>query len=231
MPTIYEFLLAQQLLASILVGYLLGSVPFAHLAARAKGVDIFSTGNRRAGTANIFWNVSRRIGVLVLAADVSKGVLAVVIAALLNVQGPQLVLAGGAAVLGHWKSVFTGFRGGDGMATLMGVTLMLTPMLALAGIAVGFLTVVLSWGSRSRSSWGIATCFTALLGLSLYTATQVDLAVSLAGLAGLVLFHNVLIRRRLAGELPPDDLELDLQLSSENSADSDMGPRAPQNHQ
>lgn len=228
---IYEFLLAQKLLASLLVGYLLGSVPFAHLAARSKGVDIFNTGNRRAGTANIFWNVSRRIGVLVFAADVAKGSLSVIIAALLDIQGPLLALAGGAAVLGHWKSVFTGFRGGDGMATLMGVTLTLTPVLALAGIAVGFVTVAFSWTSRSRSSWGIATCFTMLLGLSLYTRTQIDLALSLAALATLVLFHNVLIRRRLAGELPPDDLEVHLQLSSDEVSDADMESTASQNQQ
>jgi acyl phosphate:glycerol-3-phosphate acyltransferase len=227
---IYEFLLAQQLLASILVGYLLGSVPFAHLAARAKGIDIFATGNRRAGTANIFWNVSRRIGILVFAADTAKGVLAVIIAALLGVQGPLLVLAGGASVLGHWKSVFTGFRGGDGMATLMGITLTLVPLLALAGIAVGFLAVVLSWAYRSRSSWGIAACFTTLLSLSLYTRTQVDLALSLTVLAGLVVFHNVLIRRRLAGELPPDDLEVDLQLGTDDAPETDVSSQTSHNH-
>jgi glycerol-3-phosphate acyltransferase PlsY len=74
-------------------------------------------------------------------ADVAKGSLAVIISELLDIQGPLVVLAGGAAVLGHWKSVFTGFRGGDGMATLMGVTLTLVPVLALLGIAVGFVTV------------------------------------------------------------------------------------------
>ena len=76
------FILLQKLLASLLVGYLLGSVPFAHLAARFKGVDIFATGNRRAGTANVFWNVSRRTGVMVFAADVAKGSLAVLIGGL-----------------------------------------------------------------------------------------------------------------------------------------------------
>lgn len=227
---IYEFLLAQKLLASVLVGYLLGSVPFAHLAARSKGVDIFSTGNRRAGTANVFWNVSRRIGVLVFTADVAKGSLAVIIAALLDIQGPLLVLAGGAAVLGHWKSVFTGFRGGDGMATLMGVTLTLTPVLALAGIAVGFITVVLSWASRSRSPLGIATCFITLLGLSFYTSNQTELTISLAGLAALVLFHNLLIRRRVAGEIPPDDLEVDLQLNSEEDSASEMESARSREH-
>lgn len=225
-----EFLLTQKLLASILVGYLLGSVPFAHLAARLKGVDIFSTGNRRAGTANVFWNVSRKIGVLVLIGDVAKGSLAVTIAGLLGLQGPLLVLAGGASVVGHWKSVFTRFKGGDGMATLMGVTLTLTPVLALAGIAVGFVTVVLSWKTPFRSAWGIATCFTALLALSLLFQQQRDLILSLSIMAALVLCHNLFIRRRVAGVTPSDDLDLDLRLGDEEDQDSDLGHSPTRDH-
>ena len=113
------FLVTQKLLAVVLVGYLLGAVPFAHLAGRLRGVDMFQTGSTRAGAANLFWNVGRRIGVVVLFADAAKGSLAIIIAGLMGISGPLLLLAGGAAVLGHWKSVFTGFRGGDGMATLI----------------------------------------------------------------------------------------------------------------
>ena len=61
------FLLIQKLLAAIVVGYLLGSIPLAHLMARRRGIDIFATGSTRAGTANIFWNISRRNGILVFA--------------------------------------------------------------------------------------------------------------------------------------------------------------------
>jgi glycerol-3-phosphate acyltransferase PlsY len=226
-----DYVLAQKLLASILVGYLLGSVPFAHLAARLKGVDIFSTGNRRAGTANVFWNVSRKVGVLVFIADVAKGSLAVTIAGQLGLQGPWLVLAGGASVAGHWKSVFTGFKGGDGMATLMGVTLTLTPVLALAGIAAGFVTVVLSWKSNFRSAGGIATCFTVLLALSLFFPEHRDLVFSLAALAVLVLCHNLVVRRRLAGATPPDDLDLDRRLDTDDDEDSDLRHTATGNHQ
>lgn len=91
-----DFLLLQKLTFSLLLGYLLGSVPFAHLAGRLKGVDIFSTGSQRAGTANIFWNVSRRVGVMVLAGDVAKGSLAVFIAQQMNCPVPLLIMAGAA---------------------------------------------------------------------------------------------------------------------------------------
>lgn len=230
-----DFILLQKLLASLLVGYLLGSVPFAHLAARIKGVDIFATGNRRAGTANVFWNVSRRTGVLVLAADVAKGSLAVVIAQLMDIQGPLVILAGGAAVVGHWKSVFTGFKGGDGMATLLGVTLTLIPALAPLCVGVGFVAVLLSWKSPYRSAVGIAVCFTAIMGLGLYFQYRLDLVYGLTGLALLVMTHNVLIRRRLAaaGVTPRDefdDLELGIDLGIDDGPDSDLGPPA-KNHQ
>ena len=126
-----DWLLIQKLIAAIVVGYLLGSIPFAHIAARLKGVDIFATGNFQAGTANVFWNISRRTGLIVFMCDVAKGAVSVLIADLLGIPVALIVIAGAAAVLGHWKSLFTGFKGGDGMATLLGVTLTLTPTIAV----------------------------------------------------------------------------------------------------
>ncbi len=233
-----DLILLQKILASLLVGYLLGSVPFAHLAARFRGVDIFNTGNRRAGTANVFWNVGRRTGLLVFAADVAKGSLAVIIASLLDLQGPLVILSGGASVLGHWKSVFTGFKGGDGMATLLGVTLALTPLLGLLGIGAGFATVAIAWKTSYRSAWGIVVCFSLILGVGFVIGQPLDLLFGLGALAILVLAHNVLIRRRLAatGAMPRDDLDdleldlgLDLGLGSDEGSDSDLGPTAPDN--
>lgn len=220
-----ELVFIQKLLASILVGYLLGSVPFAHLAARFKGVDIFNTGSRRAGTANVFWNVSRRTGAVVLAGDVAKGSLSIIIADLLNIQGPLVLLAGAAAVVGHWNSIFTGFRGGDGMATLMGVTLTLAPALALLGMAVGLITVLLLWRSPLRSAWGVASCFAALLGIGLYFQVELEMVLGLVILAAMVLSHNLLVNRRLPGDPSPDEMDLD----SDEETSSDLGPTAPEN--
>jgi glycerol-3-phosphate acyltransferase PlsY len=230
-----DFILLQKLLASLLVGYILGSVPFAHLAARFKGVDIFQTGNRRAGTANVFWNISRRTGVLVFAADLAKGSLAVVVAQLMTLEGPLVILAGGAAVVGHWKSVFTGFKGGDGMATLLGVTLTLVPALGPLCIVAGLLAVMLSWRSPYRSAVGLAVCFSVMLLLGLFLQHRLGLVYGLTGLAILVLTHNVLVRRRLAaaGVSPRDEfdeLDLDLDLGGDDSADPDLGPPAKNQH-
>ena len=70
-----------QLVASGVIGYLLGALPFAQLVSRyIKGVDIFSTGTTLAGTANVFWNVGRRSALLVFIGDVGKGSAAVAVA-------------------------------------------------------------------------------------------------------------------------------------------------------
>ena len=212
------FLIIQKLLASALVGYLLGSVPFAHLAGRLKGVDIFQTGSTRAGTANVFWNVGRRIGLLVFLADAAKGSLAIIIAGLMDISGPLMLLAGGGAILGHWKSVFTGFKGGDGMATLIGVSLTMMPLLAFVSGMVGVVALLISWKSSFRSAFGVAVSFTVMLGLGQYQdhfQGERELVPSLSILAVLVLAHNILIHRRHAGRVAGDDLSMDLELDDD----------------
>lgn len=224
-----ELLIIQKLLASILVGYLLGSIPFAHLAARFKGVDIFATGNRRAGTANVFWNVSRRTAFIVLAGDVAKGALAVTIAGFLDLSGPMVILAGGAAVLGHWKSIFTRFRGGDGMATLMGATLALAPLLALLGTLIGIFVVLLVRKSPYRSAMSLVSCFATLLAISQYYDYYREPMLGLSILATLVLFHNVFIHRRVAGTLAVEELDLTLDLDEDLDEDPEIGHAASEN--
>ena len=86
-----ELLLIQKLLAAIVVGYLLGSLPLAHLMASRQGIDIFATGSTRAGTANVFWNISRKRGILVFAGDAAKGFLAVQFASLLGIPDNALI--------------------------------------------------------------------------------------------------------------------------------------------
>ena len=218
------FLLTQKLLASILVGYLLGSVLFAHLAARLKGVDIFSTGSTRAGTANVFWNVDRRVGLLVFLADAAKGSLAIIIAGLMDISGPLMLLAGGGAILGHWKSVFTGFRGGDGMAALIGVSLTMAPLLAFVSGLIGVVALLISWKSSFRSAFGVAVSFTAMLGLSQlpYYQTERELVLALTILAVLVLAHNILIHRRRAVAVSPNEISLHLGVVDEDEEEPNL---------
>jgi len=181
---------------AVAAGYLLGALPFAHIASRLRGIDVFTTGSTLAGTANVFFNVGHRTGALVLVLDLAKGAAAVFAAWALGVPPELVLVAGGAAVVGHWKSVFTRFKGGDGMAPLIGVTLALMPALAVLGAVAGVATVVIMRHSVLRSTWGISVCFLVMLAISQYYQIERDLVSGLVVLASLVLFRSMFTRRR-----------------------------------
>ena len=227
-----DFVLNERLLAAMLVGYLIGSIPFAKMAASWRGIDIFTTGSGAAGTANVFWNVGRRTGVLVFVGDVAKGAAAIGVASLLGVAGPLVLLAGGAAILGHWKSIFAGFKGGDGMATLIGLFLSVSPALALLGLATGVAVVLLLRRRKQRSAWGMAVSMAAALSLSTYYQVDQSMIVGLVGLAVLVLSRSIM-GHRLRDTREPEivldlDLDMDLDLGIDLENDPELGPAAPE---
>ena len=130
----------------------------------------------------------------------------------MGISGPLLLLAGGAAVLGHWKSVFTGFRGGDGMAVLIGVSLTMTLLLAFVSGMVGLVFAFIAIKSTFRSAFGMAVSFSVMLGLSQFVEFfqgEQQLALALSLLAVLVMAHNILIHWRHAGIVASNDPGLD----------------------
>jgi len=221
-------ILVQKVVMAVAAGYLLGALPFAQIASRLRGIDVFSTGSTLAGSANVFFNVGHRTGALVLVGDVTKGSAAVYAAWAMGVPPALMLVAGGAAVVGHWKSVFTGFRGGDGMAPLMGVSLALMPALAVLGVAAGLATIVVMRHSALRSTWGVSLCFLVMLAISQYYQIERDLVSGLVVLASLVLLRSMFTRRRRlhAASHPvyrdteeEDDLEEVVELDTDPDAD------------
>ena len=116
-------------------------------------------------TANVYWNVGRRSALLVFIGDVGKGSAAVAVAWGLGIEAPLTLVAASAAILGHWVSVFSSFRGGDAMTPLIGVSFALVPVLTLLAAVVGVATVLLMRKHYLRSSWGICTGFHADAGV------------------------------------------------------------------
>ena len=112
---------------SLVVAYLLGSIPFACLIGRLRGVDIGAVGDRNVGAFNVFRHAGLTAGMGTLAADVGKGALAVIVAKALSGDPLVTFLAGGAVVAGHNWPVFLHFRGGQGAAAVVGVLLVLLP--------------------------------------------------------------------------------------------------------
>lgn len=125
------------IIAMLLVGYLLGSIPFAKLFTLRSGVDLFETGTGNPGAANVFRKVDRRTGVAVFVADALKGAFPVLLAWLMGAPQDLWFVGGWAAVIGHWYPLFNGFRGGAGLASGAGVVLALMPVGGLIGILAG----------------------------------------------------------------------------------------------
>jgi len=112
--------------ALILAAYLLGSVPVAYLAARfARGIDIRQYGTGHLGGGNLWRMTSWKLGLPVIVFDLGKGMLMVWAAQLLELSVAQQLVVGAAAVAGHNWSVFLRFGGGRGVATAMGVVLII----------------------------------------------------------------------------------------------------------
>ena len=218
----------ERVLAAVLAGYVLGSIPCAKIAGWLKGVDIFTTGSRTAGTANVFWNLGRRTGILVFVGDVSKGIAAISVGWALGLAGPLVLLAGAAAILGHWKSMFAGFKGGDGMATLLGLFLAINPPLALMGLVVGTSTIMLLRHLERRSASAMITGVGTILALSFYYQEDRGVILGLVGLGILVTARSLIRdqrRSRDSGD-PQDSLELDFDLDLEE--DPNLGRSAPE---
>ncbi|RKZ24474.1 acyl-phosphate glycerol 3-phosphate acyltransferase [bacterium] len=113
---------------ALVMGYLFGSIPFAIIVSRIKGIDIRKVGSKNPGAANVFREVGKPYGLLVWALDMLKGIIPMWIARdFLNLHPFFVGLTGIAAVAGHCWSIFLRFKGGKGVATSGGVFLYLFP--------------------------------------------------------------------------------------------------------
>ncbi len=117
----------------IVIGYLLGSIPFGLLLTRAIGIDIRSVGSGNIGSTNVLRTGNKGLAAATLLLDGGKGALAVWLGQ--HFGGLEsAVLAGVAAFIGHCYPIWLKFRGGKGVATLLGVTLMALPLAGLAAL-------------------------------------------------------------------------------------------------
>ena len=194
------FTSAPTLLLAVLGAYILGALPLADQLSRRYGVDIFSVGSGLAGASNVRRTVGRSPAVLVATGDLGKGSLAVLFAGLLGIEGPWIVVPAAAAIVGHWYSVFSGFRGGDGLATLGGVTIALFSIYGAVAVIVALL--VSTGGQRiSYSSLaGVVFAYAALVMATVAYEVDVVVVVGVGGLTAMVLARASLghVNRRRA---------------------------------
>ncbi|MFN8520102.1 MAG: glycerol-3-phosphate 1-O-acyltransferase PlsY [Chloroflexota bacterium] len=142
----------------IALGYLIGSLPMGVIVARVTGgVDPRTVGSGRTGGTNALRAMGRRRALVVGLLDVAKGAVPILIANAVGAAPAVAALAGLAAVLGAWKSVFLRFGGGRGVATSVGGMLAISVPVALIAAPVFFGVIYLSRFVSLGSLLGTAT--------------------------------------------------------------------------
>ena len=189
-------------LAAVVIGYLLGSIPFGLLLTRWAGLgDVRSIGSGNIGATNVLRTGSKKIAAATLLCDMLKGALPV-LAFRWFCGDTEGLIAGLAAFAGHLFPVWLGFKGGKGVATYLGVLFGLTWMLALGVVAVWMAMAFLF----KRSSLAALTA-TALAPAAALLTGRAQLAGALLLLgAAIWIMHRANIARLLAGTEPKIEL-------------------------
>lgn len=132
-----------------LIAYLLGSINFAIIFSKKfAGFDVREKGSKNAGTTNVLRTVGKKAAVLTLLCDILKGVAAVIVAMLAaNIWDEVDVdtlkyLAGFFAIVGHTFPVYYGFKGGKGVATSLGVLLVVNPQIGLSCLVFALVIMI-----------------------------------------------------------------------------------------
>jgi acyl phosphate:glycerol-3-phosphate acyltransferase len=189
-------------IAAMVIGYLLGSIPFGLLLTRWAGLgDVRAIGSGNIGATNVLRMGNRTIAAATLICDALKGAIPVL---LMGWWGGEAVglLAGFAAFAGHLFPVWLKFKGGKGVATYIGVLFGLAWILGLA-----FLGVWLAVAFAFKRSSAAALAATALMPFAAWGAGKTPLIAAVAVLGAVIwITHRANIGRILAGAEPPINL-------------------------
>ena len=182
----------------VAVAYLIGSIPFSFLVARAFGVhDVRQVGSGNVGATNVLRSAGKAAGALALLLDLGKGAAASALAGRLAPGEAALPAAAAvAAVVGHMYPVWLRFQGGKGVATGLGAFAPLAPLAALGAVAVFALTAL----ATRFVSLGSVAGGAAMAGLVLALRGPDPVAIAASFSAVLVVFrHRSNLRRILGG--------------------------------
>jgi len=181
----------------VLGGYLLGSMPFGYwVILLVKGEDIRKVGSGNIGATNVWRAYGRWYGIPIVLLDVAKGFVPGLVGTLL-VGELVGVLAGGAAMLGHWRPLFLRFqKGGKTVATAGGTFFGVATTLGMIGLAIWIVVFLVT---RYASLASLVTALSLpFLGLALGEPWPVIVFASIAAVA-VVLLHKENIARLRAG--------------------------------
>ena len=190
----------------IIISYLIGSIPSGLILSKATGVDIRTSGSRNIGATNVTRLLGKKLGILTLVGDVLKAVIPMLAAHWYFVRSGVMVkphevdlavsLCGGAAFLGHLFPVYLKFKGGKGVATALGVFLILEPLAVLISLLI-FIAVVYLSGYVALGSLLVSALMTLWIWLLGGSPNHIFLAFFIGVLIWLK--HSDNIKRLLAG--------------------------------
>jgi acyl phosphate:glycerol-3-phosphate acyltransferase len=198
-------------LISVIIAYLLGSIPFGFVLVKMfRGEDVRNTGSGNIGATNVARTGSKGLAIATLALDAIKGCVAVALAASVShthynycsdgpcVEAARLMsVAALAAVLGHMFPVWLRFKGGKGVATALGVFLVLFPKAVLVSLAIFIIVVV---ATRYVSLGSILGAITFPIAAYFLATTDWQALAPACVIALLVVLkHHANIGRLLAG--------------------------------
>ena len=163
------------------LAYLLGSISFAHIIARAKGISIRKIGSGNPGTANVFTNIGKTYGVMVAIFDALKAVIPMLILRTIGGSDIFVAITGLCAIIGHDFPIYFRFKGGKGFGTTLGVIGVLSPVTLLISAFGSIITIFFT----HYPSLGLLT-FLVLTPISFFIL-KANLATSLVVCASLLL--------------------------------------------
>ena len=185
---------------SLLLGYLLGSIPSGWLAGRwLKGIDLRELGSGSTGATNVLRQVGKGPALVVFLIDVGKGAAAVLLARALGLGDWIQVLAGLTALAGHIWPVWLGFKGGKAVATGLGMFLGLAWPVGLASFGVFMAVFSLS---RLVSLASVLAAISLPLLMAAGSGSTANLVVALVAMLLVLWRHRSNIQRLLNGTEP-----------------------------
>jgi glycerol-3-phosphate acyltransferase PlsY len=191
--------IVQPPLFALLLGYALGSIPFGLLLTRFAGLgDVRDIGSGNIGATNVLRTGRKGLAAATLLLDAAKGVAAVLLASAIWPDANPGAMAGIAAFLGHLYPVWLRFRGGKGVATMIGIVAALLWPAALIVVAVWLLALAVT---RRSSVGGMSGALAA--PVAAFALGRLDLAILFLGFALLILWtHRANIGRLIDGTEP-----------------------------
>ncbi len=200
--------------AVVIIGYLLGSIPFGVLIGRrGTGVDVRQYGSGKIGATNVLRTAGRKAAAMVVSLDLLKGVLAVVFAGLIVGRGYLVVgnfalgtlvaqvMAALAAMAGHNWSIFLKFHGGRGVATFFGGLIALCPVAAIFGGEILIIGAGLTRFASLGSIAGAVGAYAILVPLTIMNGFPIEyLAYALIGTMTIIVMHRDNIARLVSGK-------------------------------